>query len=162
MRYVSTTMTPTTMASIMTRASTSACTSTIMAKVTSGCATSATQPMRRSTGRRGGNARSGDEGLAEGVDVQQRADERARAVPGRRARGALAVTGSARSRSVAPSFSSNMRFKLKSQRPMPSPMANPGHEQKSQQQHVVQVIHRVKAADGLAHGVDGIGEGRSG
>ena len=36
--------------SIMTRVSTSACTSTIMAKVTSGCATSATQPMRRSTG----------------------------------------------------------------------------------------------------------------
>ena len=73
---------------------------------------------------------------------------------------ALAVTGSARSRSVAPSFSSNMRFKLKSQRPMPSPMANPRGTNRSPSQHVVQVVRSVEAADGLAHGVDGVGEGQ--
>ena len=106
---------------------------------------------------------SGDESLAEGVDVQQRADERARAVSGGRLpRGFGAGRDRLGQKQVG---CSQLLVEHEVQIEIAAPDAQPdgepqGHEQKSQQQHVVQVIHRVKAADGLAHGVDGIGEGQ--
>ena len=106
---------------------------------------------------------SGDESLAEGIDVQQRADERARAVPGRRLPCGF---GAGRDRLGQkqvgrPQLLVEHEVQIEIAAPDAQPDGEPqGHEQKSQQQHVVQVVRSVEAADGLAHGVDGVGEGQ--